>query len=127
MPGEKKKIDEYNHVRIIESGIIGTVIDIFEKNGLTLYTVESNKRGIENGGRDEDDYGRFVCTDEEIEPLMRVKYVGNWDTLPLIKGKEYSVMSVEKGWYRIYTELDENYLFPPKLFEIVNRETGQND
>lgn len=26
---------------------------------------------------------------------------------------------IEKGWYRIMTELDEDYLFPPELFEII--------
>ena len=50
---------------------------------------------------------------------MKVKFVGDWDTLALEKGKVYDVISVEKGWYRIMTELDEDYLFPPQLFEIV--------
>lgn len=50
---------------------------------------------------------------------MKVKYLGEWDTLALIDGKVYDVMSVERGWYRIMTELEEDYLFPPKLFEIV--------
>lgn len=50
---------------------------------------------------------------------MKVKYIADHDTLALIKGKVYEVMSVEKGWYRIMTELDEDYLFPPEAFEIV--------
>lgn len=50
---------------------------------------------------------------------MKVKFVGDWDTLALEKGKVYDVISVEKGWYRIMTELDEDYLFPHQLFEIV--------
>lgn len=50
---------------------------------------------------------------------MKVKYLGEWDTIALEDGKVYNVMSIEKGWYRIMTELDEDYLFPPKLFEIV--------
>jgi len=28
-------------------------------------------------------------------------------------------MAIEKGWYRIMTELDEDYLFPPDQFKIV--------
>lgn len=28
-------------------------------------------------------------------------------------------MSIEKGWYRIMTELEEDYLFPPECFQIV--------
>ena len=50
---------------------------------------------------------------------MKVRYIGDWDTLALVYGKVYEVISVEHGWYRIMTELDEDYLFPPKLFEIV--------
>ena len=52
---------------------------------------------------------------------MKVKYIGNHDTLAFEKNKTYEVMSVEKGWYRIMTELDEDYLFPPNLFEIVEK------
>ena len=50
---------------------------------------------------------------------MKVKYLGKIDTPALEKDKIYDVISIEKGWYRIMTELDEDYLFPPKLFEVV--------
>lgn len=50
---------------------------------------------------------------------MKVKYTGKVDTVALEREKEYEVLSVEKGWYRIMTELDEDYLFPPNCFEIV--------
>ena len=50
---------------------------------------------------------------------MIVKYIADYKTPALEKGKEYKVISVEKGWYRIMTELDEDYLFPPKMFELV--------
>lgn len=49
---------------------------------------------------------------------MKVRYIGN-DTMAFDKDKMYDVMSIEKGWYRIMTELDEDYLFPPKVFETV--------
>lgn len=49
---------------------------------------------------------------------MKVKYIGKTNTA-LTNGAVYSVISVEKGWYRIMTELDEDYLFPPKAFETV--------
>ena len=52
---------------------------------------------------------------------MKVIYIGNHDTLAFEKNKTYEVMSIEKGWYRIMTELDEDYLFPPNLFEIVEK------
>ena len=50
---------------------------------------------------------------------MKVKYVGEFDTLAFEKNKLYDVISIEKGWYRIMTELDEDYLFPPELFDIA--------
>ena len=50
---------------------------------------------------------------------MKVKYIGEFDTLALKKNKIYNVISIEKGWYRIMTELDDDYLFPPEIFEVV--------
>ena len=52
---------------------------------------------------------------------MKAKYLGKIDTPALEKGKVYNVLSVEKDWLRIMTELDEDYLFPPELFEIVDK------
>lgn len=51
---------------------------------------------------------------------MKIKYIGK-DNEALINNKIYDVISIEKGWYRIMTELDEDYLFPPKAFEIVEK------
>ena len=53
---------------------------------------------------------------------MRVKYVGKKETLAFERDKVYEVMSIEKGWFRIMTELDEDYLFPPHVFEIMEEE-----
>ena len=50
---------------------------------------------------------------------MKVRYIGKTDTLAFDRGKIYNVISIEKGWYRIMTELDEDYLFPHKIFEVV--------
>lgn len=49
---------------------------------------------------------------------MKVKYVGR-DLVAMKYGKVYRVLSIEKGWYRIMTEIGEDYLFPPDAFEIV--------
>ncbi len=51
---------------------------------------------------------------------MKVKYIGTRDTVALDRNKVYPVISIEKGWYRIMTELDEDYLFSPQLFEIIS-------
>ena len=49
-----------------------------------------------------------------------MKYIGDdFIGTAFEKGKIYEVISIEKDWYRIMTELDEDYLFPPELFEIV--------
>lgn len=53
---------------------------------------------------------------------QKVRYIGKKDTLAFERGKIYIIMSVEKGWYRIMTELDEDYLFPPSAFEIVEEQ-----
>ncbi|MBR5308523.1 MAG: hypothetical protein IKU43_07115 [Clostridia bacterium] len=53
---------------------------------------------------------------------MKVKFIGKFDTLAFEEGKVYEVISIERGWYRIMTELDEDYLFPPELFEIMEED-----
>ena len=60
---------------------------------------------------------RRICYKEVIG--MKVKYIGLRDTLAFDRNKIYEVISTEHGWYRIMTELDEDYLFPPEAFEIV--------
>lgn len=57
---------------------------------------------------------------------MKVRYVGESDPLSLINGKEYDVLAIEDGLYRIIDEEgsdpDEQtpgYLYDPDSFEIV--------
>lgn len=52
--------------------------------------------------------------------MMKVKYTGE-TTVSLTNGKEYEVLSVENGWYRIVDETDDDYLFPPELFDKVKQ------
>ena len=56
---------------------------------------------------------------------MKVKYMGETDSLTLIHGKVYEVISVEKGpgeedWYRIVDETQDDYLYHCDNFEIVD-------
>ena len=53
---------------------------------------------------------------------MRARFLGNFETIALEKDKIYNVISIEKGWLRILTEIDEDYLFPPEEFEIIIEE-----
>ncbi len=51
---------------------------------------------------------------------MKVKYVGlEVDPLGVISGKIYDCLGIEKEWYRIIDETGEDYLYPPKDFEII--------
>ena len=68
--------------------------------------------------------GRNVKDMESMTTLskdgsIKVKYIASYETPALDRNKVYTVMSIEKGWYRIMTELDEDYLFPPEAFEII--------
>ena len=49
---------------------------------------------------------------------MKIKYKGKSD-VSLTEGKEYEVISIENGWYRIVDDTDDDYLFSPEEFEIV--------
>lgn len=53
---------------------------------------------------------------------MKVKYIGKSDPVYMIHGKIYQVISIEKGWYRIVDEEEEDYLYLPELFEKINDE-----
>ena len=56
--------------------------------------------------------------------LMRVKYLGESSPIELLNGKEYEVLSIEDGWYRIVDETFDDYLYPPEAFEIVEENDG---
>lgn len=62
---------------------------------------------------------------------MKVKYVGESDFPYFTKGNVYDVIAVETGpdfnagkgetnWYRIVTDMEEDYLFLPEDFESVD-------
>ena len=49
---------------------------------------------------------------------MKVKYINKSD-VSLTNGKVYEVIAIERGWYRIVDDTDEDYLFSPEEFEVV--------
>lgn len=51
---------------------------------------------------------------------MKVRWKGESDFLVLTKDKEYEVLSVEKGQYRVADDNGEDYLYPPEKFEIID-------
>ena len=44
---------------------------------------------------------------------------GEGELISLTVGKHYDVLAIERGWYRIVDDTNEDYLYPPSLFEIV--------
>lgn len=50
---------------------------------------------------------------------MKVRWKGKTDFLVLTHDKVYTVLGVEKGWYRIVDDSGEDYLYPPEQFEVV--------
>ena len=53
-----------------------------------------------------------------INSMIKVKYIGK-STISLISGKEYDARVLKKGWFGIVDETNEEYAFPPELFEVV--------
>lgn len=52
---------------------------------------------------------------------MKVKWKGKTEFLILTHDKIYCVLSVEKGWYRIKDDSGEDYLYPPDMFEVIEK------
>lgn len=50
---------------------------------------------------------------------MKVRYIGDYYKVSLIKGNIYEVIGIEGDWYRIIDETEEDFLFAPQQFEIV--------
>lgn len=50
---------------------------------------------------------------------MKVRWLGKNESLVLTNGKIYTVLAIEKGWYRIVDDSGEDYLYKPDNFEIV--------
>jgi hypothetical protein len=55
---------------------------------------------------------------------MKVRYLGETSPLELTHGKVYEVLSIEKDWYRIVDDTDEDYLYPPEDFAVVEQNDG---
>lgn len=50
---------------------------------------------------------------------MKVRWLGKTTSLGLTNGEVYDVISIEKGWYRIVDNSEDDYLYPSTKFEIV--------
>lgn len=50
---------------------------------------------------------------------MKVRYKGKTKSLVLTHNKIYSVLGVEKGWYRLIDDSGEDYLYPRENFDPI--------
>ena len=50
---------------------------------------------------------------------IKVRYIGDDNPLSLRKDKTYIARILKKNWYGIIDETNEEYAYPPELFEIV--------
>ena len=78
-----------------------------------IYKIQYNKHAEEEHNNEE----QFqVKLDRNSILYTQLKY----RVIPIIKNnKIYSVISTEKGWYRIIDDTGEDYLYPPEVFEII--------
>ena len=62
---------------------------------------------------------------------LKVKYIGELDVdvpnsyklfMDVLPNKVYEVLSIEDGWYRLIDESEEDYLYPPDKFEVVDEQ-----
>ena len=53
---------------------------------------------------------------------MKVKYVGDTIGLALTKNKIYEALGFESGFIRIIDDTDEDYLYEPENFVIIENE-----
>lgn len=55
---------------------------------------------------------------------MKIRYMGETSFLELTHDKIYDLLSIEKGWFRVVDDSDDDYLYPPELFEIIEPNDG---
>ena len=53
---------------------------------------------------------------------MKVRCIKGTRSGDVAEGKIYEVLSTEGGWYRIIDASNEDYLYPPEMFDIIERE-----
>ena len=50
---------------------------------------------------------------------LKVRFLGGSNPISLLNGKIYDARILQKGWYGIVDETNEEYAYPPELFEIL--------
>ena len=58
-------IKEFDHVRIVSSGVTGVVVDISKTTGVII--VESDGKGVPGGWGEDDSWKLFDCVESDLE------------------------------------------------------------
>ena len=78
----------------------------------------TNRRGLARGsGRQENVKSEDACMTPGT--YVRVKYLGPDDPLMLMHDKVYVAKTEKYGWFRVVDETDDDYMYPPQLFDVV--------
>ena len=64
---------------------------------------------------------KFGVKNLKVKFTWKEENFGEFTTRDLIRNKIYEVISIEHDWYRIIDESDEDYIYPPELFEIIDK------
>ena len=57
----------------------------------------------------------------KINDTIKVKFIGEDDPMALRSGKEYNARVLNKGWFGVVDETNEEYAYPPECFEIIEQ------
>ncbi len=122
-------------VKIKGTNIIGILIDEQYRTDkkMNLYVLEENKRDKDGRFPLHDVWENEIeridnkikvyqsATDEhiEMEVLARFKYIGETKNLAFTKNKIYDCVGFENGELRIVDDTNEDYLFLPDNFELI--------
>ena len=58
---------------------------------------------------------------------MKVRYIGKSDEFYCINGKVYEKIGESHGYWRIIDESGEDYLYSPKVFEVIEEEDNAKE
>jgi len=53
---------------------------------------------------------------------IKVRYIGKSSKLTMLNGKIYEARDCGLGWFALIDETNEEYAYPPNLFEVVETE-----
>lgn len=84
----------------------------------TVLSVDGNEYSVINDQGNDECYPKSHFDPVEILPGTKVRWIGKTEWLVLTHGKVYTILSVEKDWYRIIDDSGEDYLYPPHLFVV---------